>query len=88
MRPWRVALVAIVVSLLDIPSAISILANPGRAATSMQETLKQLPSKFEQNVKPETFITMSIIMLIYFVALLIHVLWTFALLKKHKEYFK
>jgi membrane protease YdiL (CAAX protease family) len=90
LRDWiRVnGFVAIIFSVFNIPSTISIIISPYKFTESMQEMVKQFGNKFEQNLQPETLRTVSIIMLVYFVALLIHVVWTFSLLKKYKEHFQ
>ena len=90
LRDWiRVnGFVAIAFSILNIPTTISILANPMRFAGAMKEMLKQFGDKYEQGFNANNLSTIAAIMLVYFIALLIHVLWTFALMKKYQEFFK
>ena len=90
LRDWiRVnGFVAIFFCFLNIPTTIAVLMSPLRFADAMRETLKQFGEKYEQSFKPENLTAASIVMLIYFIVLLVHVLWTFSLMKKHRNFFQ
>jgi hypothetical protein len=90
LRDWiRVnGFVAIVFSLLNIPSIISLIHNPGGYVEATKEFSKQLGPAAGQNLKIENVQVLTSVMLVYFITLFVHVFWTFALLKKTKEYFQ
>lgn len=90
LRDWiRVnGFVAIVFSLLNIPSIINIIFKPETYIEATKEFAKQLGQGAGQNFKIENIQVLTFILLTYFIALFIHVFWTFSLMKKHQEYFK
>lgn len=90
LRDWiRVnGFVTIAFAILNIPTTISILVRPATFEQSMKEMMKQFGEKFEQGFRPEQLGPIAMLMLIYFVSLLVHVLWTFALMKKYHTFFK
>lgn len=90
LRDWiRVnGFVAIGFSILNITSMLALLRNPGQYIAQMKEAFEQLGPEYEQKFKPENLSILAVIMTIYMIALLIHVLWTFSLLKKHQEHFQ
>jgi hypothetical protein len=90
LRDWiRVnGFVAIAFSFLNILSTISLLRNPALFINAMQEMMNQFDNKLNNGITAENVNTLAVIMLIYFTGLFIHVLWTFALMKKHQEYFQ
>ncbi len=90
LRDWvRVnGFVAIIFSVLNIPSVIALLRNPSFILSNLKEMMKQYPEKMQQEIPMSSINTAGYIMLSYFIVLLIHVLWTFALLKKHESFFE
>lgn len=90
LRDWiRVnGFVAIVFSLLNIPSIINLIHNPASYAEATKEFAKQFGQGTKQNFNIANIQVLTSIMLVYFIALFIHVSWTFALLRKNKEYFQ
>lgn len=79
--------VSLVFSFLNISSSIAILRNPSLIMNSYNEMVKQFGTTMQRPVQTATITTASVIMLIWVVALAIHVLWTFALIKKNEAYF-
>lgn len=90
LRDWvRVnGFVAIIFCVLNIPSVIALLRNPSFFLNNLKEMMKQYPEKMQQEIPISSINMVGYIMLIYFIALLIHVLWTFALIKKHESFFE
>ena len=80
--------VAIVFSLLNIPSIINLIRNPASYAEATKEFAKQFGQAGKQNFNVQNIQVLTYVMLIYFIALFVHVSWTFALLRKNKEYFQ
>lgn len=80
--------VAIVFSLLNIPSIINLIRNPASYFEATKEFGKQLGQGAGANLKIENIQVLTSVMLVYFIALFVHVFWTFTLLKKNKEYFQ
>jgi len=80
--------VAIVFSILNIPPMLALLKNPNAYIASMRETMKQLGPQYQQNFTTQSAITLAVIMIVYLIVLFAHVLWTFALIKKHDEHFQ
>ena len=80
--------VAIVFSILNIPPMLALLKNPDAYLASMKDTMKQLGPQYQQNFTTQSAIALSVIMIIYLIVLFAHVLWTFALIKKHEEHFQ
>jgi hypothetical protein len=90
LRDWiRVnGFVAIAFSILNIPPIITLLRNPAAYIASTREMLKQFGESYQKSFREENVYVLGYIMLVYMVALLIHVLWTFALIKRNKEFFQ
>lgn len=90
LRDWvRVnGFVAIASSILNIPPMIAFLRNPTGYIAYMKEVVKNLGPQYQQSFKPESLTSVAIVIFIYQLVLLVHVLWTFVLLKKYKEYFQ
>ena len=90
LRDWiRVnGFVAIGFSFLNITPVISLLKDPSAYIKSSKEMMKNIKPGYEDNFKDENVNILGIVMLIYIIALLVHVLWTFALLKKNKDFFQ
>ncbi len=90
LRDWiRVnGFVAIVFSLLNIPSIINLIQNPARYFETTKEFAKQFGQGAGQNFKIENIQALTSVMLLYFIALFVHVFWTFAMIKKNKENFE
>src|SRR5215210_69834 len=90
LRDWiRVnGFVAIVFSLLNIPSIISITKNPAGYFEATKEFTKQFGPGAGQNLKIENIQLLTSVMLVYFIGLFVHVFWTFTLMRKAKEYFQ
>ena len=80
--------VAIIFSLLNIPSIINLIRNPASYFEATKEFAKQLGQGAGQNLKIENVQVLTSVMLLYFIALFVHVFWTFTLIKKNKEYFQ
>ena len=80
--------VAIVFSLLNIPSIINLIRNPNSYAEAAKEFAKQFGQGGKQNFNLQSIQVLTYVMLIYFIALFVHVSWTFALLRKNKEHFQ
>lgn len=91
LRDWiRVnGFVAMGFSILSIPSVINMLKNPAPVLTAYKEMMKQLGNKLPtQEITVASISSTGYMILGYFTALLIHVLWTFALLKKNEAFFE
>lgn len=90
LRDWiRVnGYVAIVFGILNIPALITLISNPAGYMETTKEFTKQFGQDFEQNFRTENINILTSVMLLYLVVLLVHVFWTFALIKKNKEYFQ
>ena len=90
LRDWvRVnGYVAIVFSLLNIPSIINLIRNPASYIEATKEFARQFGQAGKQSFNVQNIQVLTYIMLIYFIALFVHVSWTFALLRKNKEYFQ
>ena len=80
--------VAIVFSILNIQPMLALLKNPDTYIASMKEAMKQLGPQYQQNFNTHTAVIMSVVMIVYLIVLFAHVLWTFALIKKHEEHFQ
>lgn len=80
--------VAIVFTFINIPPVITLIRNPATYLEATKEFTKQLGQNMQQGFKQETLHTISYVMLVYLIALLVHVLWTFALVRKHEEHFE
>lgn len=80
--------VALVFSFLNIPSSIAIIRNPSMIVDSYKEMMKQFGTQNQQLLTASTITTASYIMLTWVLALAIHILWTFALLKKNESFFE
>ncbi len=75
------AIVALVFSVLCIIQAILIIQNP----KLLVEAFKQMPAN---NYTSKTFTNMAIGMLVFAISLLLHIIWTYVLIRRKKEYFK
>ncbi|HLL43480.1 MAG TPA: hypothetical protein VK369_10095, partial [Segetibacter sp.] len=62
--------------------------NPASYFEATKEFAKQLGQGAGQNLKVENVQVLTSVMLLYFIALFVHVFWTFTLIKKNKEYFQ
>ena len=80
--------VALFFSFLNISSALAVIRNPNMILDSYKEMMKQFGSKMQQEISVSTITTASYIMLIWVVALAIHIIWTFALIKKNETFFE
>lgn len=90
LRDWiRVnGFVTIVSCILNISPIIALLRNPAAYIAAMKAALTQLGPQYEQSFKPESLTSVAIVMVVYLLILLVHVLWTFALIKKNREFFQ
>lgn len=90
LRDWvRVnGIVALVFCFIDIPYVVTLIRNPAFILNTMKELMKQYPQKMQQEIPVSSITLLGYVMLSYFIGLLIHVLWTFALLKKNESYFE
>ncbi|MDQ6815025.1 MAG: hypothetical protein M3040_14920 [Bacteroidota bacterium] len=82
LRDWiRVnGIVTMVFSIISIIGITPLLANPQPFVEAIKNFGIVMPLK--------SVITFCYVMLIYAIVLLAHILWTFALIKKHKEFFQ
>ncbi len=80
--------VALFFSFLNISSSIAVIRNPNMILDSYREMMKQFGSKMQQEISVSTITTASYIMLAWVIALAIHILWTFALIKKNDSFFE
>ena len=80
--------VALFFSFLNISSALAVIRNPNMILDSYKEMMKQFGSKMQQEISVSTITTASYIMLVWILALAIHILWTFALIKKNESFFE
>ena len=90
LRDWvRVnGFVALFFCGLNVSSVIAMLRNPELVMSALKEMMKQYPAQMQQDIPQSSLNTVAYIMLAYFISLSIHVLWTFALLKKHESFFE
>lgn len=90
LRDWiRVnGFVAIIFTMLNIPAIINLIRNPANYMEATKELTKQLGQGSGQNLKTENVYILTSVMLVYFIALFVHVFWTFTLMKKNEEYFQ
>jgi hypothetical protein len=90
LRDWvRVnGFVTIAFSILYTISTIALLRNPDEVIKSSKEIMTKMDPRFGDNFRPEVINAVGIIILAYCTMLLIHVLWTFILLRKHKDFFE
>jgi hypothetical protein len=72
------AIVAFIFSLLGVVSCVTIIANPDQ----LNELIRQLPAEAEMTVK--TFLNISYGLLSICSILLVHIIWTYVLLRKNK----
>jgi H+/gluconate symporter-like permease len=88
LRDWIRAngFVAIFFSILNIPAIISLIRNPASYFEATKEFSKQFGRGTEQNFTTANLNILMSVMLLYLVALFIHVFWTFALLRKYKDF--
>ena len=80
--------VALVFSILNISSSLAFIRNPSVILDSYKEMMKQFGTKMQQEISVNTITTASYIMLVWLLALCIHVFWTFALIKKNESFFE
>jgi len=90
LRDWvRVnGFVSIVFVMLNIPSLINLIYNPASYSEATEEFAKQFGQAAGQGFTIEKISILITVMLLYFVALFVHILWTFALIKKNKDFFQ
>lgn len=90
LRDWiRVnGFAAIVFIMLDAPSIISLILHPASYYEATKEFSKQFSHDTQQNFKVENIQMLTSVMLVYFIALFVHIFWTFTLIKKYKENFQ
>ncbi len=81
-------IVAVIFGFLNIPPIIVLLRNPSAYIAATKEMMKQFGPEYQQSFKAENVHIIGIVMLVYLVVLLIHVFWTFALMKKYKDFFQ
>ena len=72
------AIVAFIFSLMGVVSCVAIITNPSQ----LNELIKQLPAETEITIK--TFLNISYGLLSICSILLIHIIWTYVLLRKNK----
>jgi len=80
--------VTIVFSLLSLPGAFALLKNPDVYMANMTEMMGKMANHSSQVFTERSAIILASIMIIYFLILLVHVFWTFALIKKNEQYFQ
>ncbi|QEC69668.1 hypothetical protein FRZ67_21055 [Panacibacter ginsenosidivorans] len=72
------AIVAFIFSLMGVVSCIAIITNPDQ----LNELIKQIPSETEITIK--TFLNISYGLLVICSLLLVHIVWTYLLLRNNK----
>ncbi len=80
--------IAVLFSFLNISSIINIIRNPQTYFTATKEFAKQFGQGGKQNFTIQNVQLLTSVMLLYLIALFVHVFWTFALLKRNKEFFQ
>ncbi|MGI8633876.1 MAG: hypothetical protein ACR2KZ_00595 [Segetibacter sp.] len=80
--------VTIVFSILSLPGAIALLRNPAVYMANMYEMMGKMGNHSSQAFTERSAIILALIMIFYFLILLVHVFWTFALIRKHAQYFQ
>ncbi len=80
--------VAIIFCMLQIPAAIALMKNPEVFMEQMNQFSAKYGKEFQKGVQSSNITFIASVILLYLLALLTHVLWTFALMKKHREYFQ
>lgn len=82
LRDWvRVnGMVTMIFCMISIISIIPLLANPQPFVEAIKNFGITMPLK--------TITTFCYVMLVYAIVLLAHILWTFALIRKHKAFFQ
>lgn len=90
LRDWiRVnGFVAIIFSMLNIPAIINLIRNPASYFETTKEFAKQFGQGTEQSFTPGNIHILTSVMLMYLIALFVHVFWTFALLRKNQDFFR
>lgn len=88
LRDWLRAngYVTIVFSFLNILSIISVLNNLTAYLEKTKEFAEQFGQQVRQNLNINSIQTIIAIMLVYLIALFVHVFWTFSLLKRNEEF--
>jgi len=80
--------IAVLFSFLNISSIINIIRNPSTYFAATKEFAKQFGQGGQQNFTIQNIQVLTSVMLLYLIALFVHVFWTFALLKRNKEFFQ
>lgn len=75
-------------SILSLPNAIALVKNPGFYIANMQDMMQSMGNKTTAQFSERSAVILAIVMILYFSILIAHALWTFALMKKHEEYFQ
>ena len=76
------AIVALIFSLLGISNTITLLTHP----KMRDEMLSAMPANI--SIPQSTITNVAVFMLVICIILLVHIAMTYALIKKHKEYFE
>jgi hypothetical protein len=80
--------VTIVFSLLSLPGAFGLVKNPAVYMANMSEMMGKMGNHSSQAFTERSAIILALVMIFYFLILLVHVFWTFALIKKNEQYFQ
>jgi hypothetical protein len=80
--------VAVAFSILSLPGSIALVKNPSTYIANMHEMMGKMGNQAQQSFSERSAIILALVMILYFAILLVHVLWTFALIKRHEEYFQ
>lgn len=88
LRDWiRVnGFVTLFFSFLNIPAIINLIRNPQSYIEATKEFSKQFGQESQQTLSTGSLNVLMSVMLLYLIALFIHVFWTFALLRKCKDF--
>ena len=76
------AIVAFAFSVLGIGNSIYIYLNPH----TFDDILKQMPQ--EMAMPQNLLVNVAIVLMLFCSLLFVHIIWTYMLMKKHKEYFE
>lgn len=90
LRDWiRVnGLVAIIFTMLNIPSIINIIRNPAAYFKATEDFAKQFGQGTNQTLTPGSIHLITSVMLLYLIALFVHVFWTLTLVKRNQDLFQ
>lgn len=88
LRDWiRVnGFVALFFSFLNIPAIINLIRNPQSYFEATKEFSREFGQETQQTLSSGNLTVLMSVMLLYLMALFIHVFWTFALLRKFKDF--